>query len=119
MESTMDTDTDEEPIDVPPGDTVGYDRRADELVQQPEPDRDKQVTTAGKLQPVRTLSNCIDDIHGRGGDAVKRQRLADSPLSHHNSWERVPTHPTSDTPSGGYDSGGTSGETGAKRAGGD
>jgi len=128
MESTMDTDTDEEPIGVPPGDTVGYNRRADstvqpdradELVQPPEPDGDKQVTTAGKQQPVRTLTNWINDIHGNGGDAVRRRQLADSPISHHNSWERVPTHPTCDPPSGVYDGGGTSRETGAKRTGGD
>jgi len=78
-----------------------------------------QVTTAGKLQPVRTLTNWIDDIHGRGGDAVRRRRLADSPISHHNSWERVPTYPTCATPPGVYDSGGTLVETGAKRTGGD
>jgi len=41
-----------------------------------------------------------------GGDAVRRPHLADNPISHHNSWERVPTHPTYDIPSGVYDGGG-------------
>jgi len=113
MESTIHMDTDEEPSVVPPRvDTAGYHLRSDTsrddtLVQPPGPDSDKQVTTAGKLQPVRTLTNWIDDIHGRGGEAVRRRRLADSPISHHNSWERVPTHPTGDTLSGVYDGGGT------------
>jgi len=47
---------------------------------------------------------------------VRRRRLADSPISYHNSWERVPKHPTWDTPSGAYDHGGTSAETSDKRA---
>jgi len=70
MELTIDMDTDEEPSEVPQRDnTLGYQGRADHtdntyrydtLVQPPGPDSDKQVTTAGKLQPVRTLTHWIE-----------------------------------------------------------
>jgi len=55
---------------------------------------------------MRTLTHWINDIHGRGRDIVPGHRHADSPISHHNTWERVPTHPTYDTSSGGHDGGG-------------
>jgi len=113
---TIDMDTDEKPSNMPPRDkTSGYNWRADltdstyrydQLVQPPGLDSDKQVTTAGKLQPMHPLTHRIDEIHGRGGDSVRRLRLADSPISHHNTWEWVASHPTYDTPSGVYDGGG-------------
>jgi len=116
MESTIDMDTDEEPSDVPQRDnTAGYNWRADltdntyrfdKLVQHSGPDGDKQVTTTGKLQPIQTLTHWINEIHGRGGDIVPGRRLADSPISHHNTWERVASHSTYDTPSGVYHGGG-------------
>jgi len=81
-------DTDDEPSDVP----------------QRDPEGDKQVTTA--VLPVRTLTHWNYEIHGRGRDAVRGRRLADSPISHHNNWEQVASQPTYDTPSGVYDGGG-------------
>jgi len=55
------------------------------------------VTTMNKDIPAtRTLKDWIDDIHGRGGDALRGRQLADSPISHYNSWVRVPTPSTAD-----------------------
>jgi len=68
--------------------------------------REKPTTITGNLQPIRALTHWINEIHGRGGDAARGRPLADSPISNHNSWERVPTHPTYDTPLGVYDGGG-------------
>jgi len=111
MEATTDMDTDEEPSDVPQrDDTAGYNWRADltdntykydKLVEQSGPDRsDASVTAAIKRQPMRTLTHWIDEIHSRGGEAARGRHLADSTISHHNSWERVASYPTYDTPSG-------------------
>jgi len=131
MESTIDMDTGEEPSDVPlrdkaagPGwrtDLTDNTCRYDTLqrAQHSGPEGDQQATTAGNAKLERTLKHWINDIHGRGGDAVSRRRLSDSPISHHNSWERVPTHPTWDTPSGVYDGGGTPEGTSDKRTSGD
>jgi len=73
--------------------------RYDTLVEPPGLDgRTPPATAASDLQPIRARPYWIDNIHGGGGD--------DSPISHCNSWKRVPTHPTFDTPSGVYDGGG-------------
>jgi len=102
--------------DVLQGDnTVRYNWRADltdntykydKLVEPLGPDRkDTPVTSTVNLQPIRALTSWIDEIHGKRGDAARGRHRADSPISHHNSWERVATHHTNDTPSGVYDGG--------------
>jgi len=85
MESTIDMNTGEEPSYRPGG---------------------CPVRSAGSAKPERTLKHCINEIHGRGGNAVRHRRLTDSPISHLNTWERVASHPTYDTLSGVYDGGG-------------
>jgi len=54
------------------------------------------ATLSGDIPSTRTLKDWIDDIHGRGGDALRGRQLADSPISHYNSWVRVPTPSTAD-----------------------
>jgi len=67
-----------------------------------------QAPSVSPPPPMRSLTDWIDNIHGRGGDAVQRRRMADSPISHYNTWERVASHPTYDTQSGMFDGGGDS-----------
>jgi len=85
--------------------TYRYDKRV-ELPALAE--RETPASATGNLQPIRALTHWMDEIHGKGGEATRGRQLADSPISHYNSWERVPTHPTYDTPSGVYDGGGAS-----------
>jgi len=68
-----------------PGNQEIYDRGSREESRRRHEERDKQVTAAGRPQPMRTLTHCIDEIHDRGGDAVRLRQLADSPISHHNT----------------------------------
>jgi len=77
------------------------DTRHDTSVEPPEPAaREQPATFSGDISSTRTLKDWINDIHGRGGDALRGRPLADSPISHHNSWVRVPTPGTFDLPSG-------------------
>jgi len=118
MESTIDMDTGEEPSYVPlrdkavgPGwrtDLTDHTYRYDPIqwVERAGSEGDDRATSAGSAKPERTLKHWINEIDGRGGDAVRHRRLADSPISHLNKWERVASPPTYDTPSGVYDGGG-------------
>jgi len=68
--------------------------------------REQPVTSSGDVPSTRSLKDWIDDIHGRGGDAIRGRQLANIPISHYNSWVRVPTHKTADSPSCTSDRGG-------------
>jgi len=87
----------------PPGPTDRPERR----------DTPFRTTTTLNLQPIRTLTCWVDEIPGSGGDvdtgkpsvrdATRLRGQADSPISHHNRWERATARPKCDIPSGVYD----------------
>jgi len=93
------------------------------LVEQPGPtdrpgrtDTPFRTTATLNLQPIRTLTYWADETQSSGRDvdtgkktarnATRRRQQADSPISHHNNWERAAAQPKCDTLSGVYDGGG-------------
>jgi len=75
-----------------------------------------RTTATLNLQPIKLLTRWLDELPGSGGGFDRESSATwehtrclgstDSPVSHHNSWNRAEVRPRCDTPASVYDGGG-------------